>query len=318
MYNPPYTYEMLNRLDSQTPQAFLKIHNTGTSRFFKRYLMQDVLSVLKWTVPENWDADYFRYCLYGFGFVAIFKTDLFGVIPQHCTLSGFNVFYRPTKALIANPLIGSSELDINKNCVLLKLQPDYGSVCDLVEYYGDLMALTYESMAINILNTRLAYLVGVEGKNEADKFKLIFDEIMSGKPAVIYRKEKANGANLAKVQTGNDWQLLLQNLKQTFIAPDMLESLNSIRDEFLTMIGIPNISDRKKERVNTIDSKRNVNETQAKIDLWIDELSEGVDRAKEMFPELADLTFEKRYNPEDLESDINESDSFSNRPVQLR
>jgi len=315
-YNPPYTYEMLNRIDGQMPQAFVKIHNTAVSRFFKRYLFQDAISTLKWNLPENWDPDYFRYCLFGFGFVTIFKTDLFGVIPQHCTLSGINVFYRPTKALIANPLIQTTELDINRNCVLLKLQPDYGSVCDLVDYYGDLMALTYESLAMNILNVRLAYLVGVDGKAEADKFKLIFDEIMAGKPAVIYRKEKPQAASLAKVQPNDQWQMLLQNLRETFIAPDMLEALNAIRDEFLTMIGIPNISDRKKERVNTIDSQRNVNETQAKIDLWIDELSDGIDRAKDMFPELEELSFEKRYKPEDLEVNVNnESQSVRDRTL---
>lgn len=301
MYNAPFTFDAININTGQTPQAFLRIHNTGVSRFFKRYLMQDALSVLDWTLPENWDPDYFRYCLYGFGFVAIFRTDLFGTIPQNCTLSGYNVFYRPTKALIANPLIGATELDINRNCTILKMQPDYGSISDMVDYYGDLMALTYESLAGNILNSRLAYLVGVDSKAEADKFKVIFDEILSGKPAVVYRAEKGStGSGLSKMPNNNQWQIVLQNLKQTFIAPDLLESLNSIRDEFLTMIGIPNLSERKKERVNQIDSNRNTMETQAKIDLWLDELNDGIYAAKAMFPELSMLRVDKRYKPEEL------------------
>ena len=93
MHNPPYQYSYINSNYAETPQAFLRIHNTGVSRFFRKYLMQDALSVFKWKLPENWDPDFFRYVLMGFGFVAVFKTDLFGVIPQNCTLSGYNVFY---------------------------------------------------------------------------------------------------------------------------------------------------------------------------------------------------------------------------------
>lgn len=302
MHNVPFSFEYLNEVNSQTPQAFVRIHNTGASRFFKKYLMQDAISIFKWTLPENWDSDYFRYVVMGFGFATIFKTDLFGVIPQHCTLSGYNVFYRPTKALIANPLIGSRELDINKNCVLIKLMPDYQSIADLIDYYGDLMALCYESLSINILNSRLSYLIGADGKQDADTFKMVFDEILSGNPAVVYRK-KPQTTSMVKGAPSNEWQTVLQNLKNTFIAPDLLDCINSIRDEFLTSIGIPNVSERKKERVNTIDSERNTIETQSKIDLWYDELSEGVKRAKEMFPEISMLTVEKRYKPEDMEDD---------------
>ena len=296
----PFSYEFLNAMGGQTPQAFLKIHHTGVSRFFKKYLMQDALSVLDWSLPESWDPDYFRYCVMGFGFVAVFKTDLFGVIPQHCTLSGYNVFYRPTKALIANPLIGSVELNINQNCTLIKLMPDYQSVADLVDYYGDLMALTYESLSVNILNSRLSYLIGVDDKAAADTFKSIFDDVLSGKPAVVYRKKSVQSATLVKGAQPPEWQTLLQNLKNTFIAPDLLESLNAIRDEYLTAIGVPNLSERKKERVNLVDSQRNTMETQSKIDLWLDELNDGIDRTKRMFPELETLAVRKRYDPDEL------------------
>ena len=298
---PPYNYEVLNAVSGQTPQAFLRIHNTGVSRFFKRYLMQDAISIFKWTLPDTWDADFFRYCLFGFGFVTVFKTDIFGVIPQPCTLSGYNVFYRPTKCLVANPLLGSVELDINKNCTLIKLMPDYGSVADLIDYYGDLMALTYESLSVNILNSRLAYMIGVESKAEADTFKAVFDQILSGNPSVVYRRNKPRtNANLSKIGSDDNWQVVLQNLKQTFIAPDMIDSLNAIRDEFLTAIGVPNLSERKKERVNVVDSERNTLETQSKIDLWIDELTECIDNAKSMFPEISMLSVEKRYKPEEI------------------
>ena len=100
---PPFSYQFMNAVEGTIHPSFLHIHNTSLSRFFKQYLLQDVLSVFKFTLPDWWDADYFRYSLLGYGYVAVFKTDKFGVIPQQCNLTGYNVFYRPTKAMIANP-----------------------------------------------------------------------------------------------------------------------------------------------------------------------------------------------------------------------
>ena len=249
----PFTYEQLNAHMGQIPQSFIHVHNTEIARFFKRYLLMDALAVFEWTLPEHWDADYFRYVLMGFGHVVVFKTDIFGVIPQYGELYGYNVFYRPNRAKVVSPLIRERDMLIGQECSLIKLMPDYGSIVDLVDYYGDLMSLTYETLAVNILNSRLAYLIGVDSKAEAETFKSLFDQIASGKPAVFYRGKPATPQAL-KAQTG-EWQTLLQNVGQNFIGTELLEALQSIRDEFLTHIGIPNLSERKKERVNLVDSE---------------------------------------------------------------
>ena len=316
MHTVPFSYETLNAVSSSIPQSFIHIHNTGVSRFFKRYLLQDALSIFKWTLPENWDADYFRYILLGYGHCVVFKTDLYGIIPQYGQLSGYNVFYRPTRAIVANPLIKSRELTINVDCTLIKLCPDYGSLIDLVDYYGDLMALTYESLSVNILNSRLAYLIGVSNKSEAETFKAVYDEIASGKPAVFWRgKDIAKESKNAIGKTADEWQTLIQNIKNTYVANDLLESLNAIRDEYLTHIGIPNLSERKKERVNIVDSERNNCETAAKISLWLDELRDSIDRTTEMFPELSGkLSVSLRF-PIDKGGAEDASQTINNRTV---
>lgn len=299
---PPFSYEYLNSVDSQVPSSFLHIHNTGVSRFFKRLLMMDALSVFKWTLPKHWDPDYFRFTLMGLGWCAIFKTNLFGVIPQYAALSGYNVFYRPTRAIITNPLINSRDLTINQNCTILKMSPDYKGVADVVDYYGDLLALCYESLSVNILNSRLAYVIGVASKAEAETFKALYDEIASGRPAVIKRETKTNAQ--FKPSLADNWETLQQNIGQNFIAPEMLDSLNQIRDEFLTIIGIPNLSERKKERVNTIDSQRNTFETESKVEIWLEELKEGIDRTVKMFPELkGQFSVERRFKVEEVKPD---------------
>jgi hypothetical protein len=100
------------------------------------------MSVFEWQIPPTWSKDYFLYVLYCWGFMAIINTDKFGVIPQACGLQGYDVFYRPTHAVIVNPLLtGMKTPRIDKQCVLMRLQPDYGGIMDMVTYYSDMMAL---------------------------------------------------------------------------------------------------------------------------------------------------------------------------------
>lgn len=277
---PPYTYAALNAVEGTIHPSFLHIHNTSLARFFKRYLLQDAISVFKFKLPDWWDADYFRYSLIGFGFVTVFKTDKFGIIPQQCGLSGFNVFYRPTECTIANPLIGSKILRIGRNCELIKMQPDYSGVASLVDYYGDLMALTWEGITTNILNSKLAYIGYADGKEQAETFKKLFDKIASGEPAVVVKKKNSS------LTDSDKFQFFTQNLGQNYIAPDMLDSLRSIQAAFRAEIGIPDLNVQKKERLITAEATKTDIYTRAKSMVWLEEIREGMEKVVQKFPEL--------------------------------
>lgn len=288
--NVPFTYDYINAVEGQRIPAFMHINNTAIARMFKRYLMQDAISVFQFSFPENWDADYFRYVLLGWGYLAVIKTDLFGVIPQQCTLTGYNVFYRPNKCNIANPLLEQRTLSIGKDCAIIKLMPDYGNIADIVDTYGDMMALAYETASINILNSRVSFVFNAGTKTEADTYKALYDSIASGSPSVVYRKNKT-GVTVAP------WETFQQNVGNNYIAGDIMETLRTIRDQFLTEIGIPNLSTRKKERVNLMQADKNTVETVCKSHIWLQEIKKGIDNAVEMFPELdGKLSVKLRYS----------------------
>ena len=117
----PASYDYVNAYNSRFEPNTLHVQDTKLSWFFKRYLIQKILSVFKFDgIPETWAKDYFMYSLFVFGFVTVFETDKFGVIPQHCTLSGRDVFYRPNIAMVTNPLIrGAEQLKIGVDCELV-------------------------------------------------------------------------------------------------------------------------------------------------------------------------------------------------------
>lgn len=301
---PPFSYQFMNTVEGTIHPSFLRIHNTSLSRFFKQYLLQDVLSVFKFTLPDWWDADYFRYSLLGYGYVAIFKTDKFGVIPQQCNLTGYNVFYRPTKAMIANPLIDGRELDIGRNCEIIKVMPDYSGIANIVNYYGDLMALTWEGITTNILNSKLAYIGFAGNKADAETFKKLYDRIASGEPAVIARKKSAT------ITDDDKFQLFTQNLQQNYIAPQMMESLRNIQSAFRAEIGIPDLSVQKKERLITAEATKTDIYTRAKSMLWLETMREGIEKAKARYPEIDMLDVEFRFPLDGGEEDAGDTVSI--------
>lgn len=269
------------------------------SWMFQRYLLQKAISVFKWEIPETWDKDYFLYCLYCFGRVAVVNTNRFGVIPQACGLMGYNVYYRPTNAIITNPLLrGMLQPRIDVDCVLLKLQPDYGGILDLVQLYANLMAQASTAIGINLANSKLAFAFFAENKALAQTFYQFYDAVANGQPAVAVGKE------LADDQGRPRWTPFQQDIKSTYIAGDLLRDLRTLENRFDTEIGIPNANTDKRERLIVDEVNANNVETYSKCELWLEQLRESCAKANTMFPGLG-LSVDWRNPPEQQEVESN-------------
>jgi hypothetical protein len=279
MQAAPYMYDYINAEVSQHSPSTVHTKNTELQRFFARYLLQKAMSVFKWDLPETWDRDYFLYVLYGIGYIAVLNTDKYGVIPQQCGLDGYNIFYQPKRALITNPLLkGLRSLDIGTQCTLIKLQPDYGSVMDLVGFYADMMALTAETAGVNLVNSRLSYVFFGKNKNTAESQKKLFDRVASGEPATFV------DTALYDVQSGNpSWIPFQQNVGQNYIAGDALADLRKWEMMFDTDVGIPNANTDKKERLISDEVNANNVEVTSKADLWLDQLQKSFAQTSKMF-----------------------------------
>ena len=278
MTGAPFFYDHANAMVSQVTPNTVHVKNVGLTRFFQRYLLQKAISVFKWNLPENWSKAYFLYVLYCWGFIAIVNTDKFGVIPQGCGLKGYNVFYQPRSAIIQNPLLsGTLEPVIGKQCTLLKLQPDYGGIMDLVSFYAQEMALASEAIDVNLLNSKLSYVFTASNKNAAESLKKLYDRIASGEPAVVIDK------NLYNDDGSVSWEAFQQNVGQNYIASDLLSDMRKIEAEFDTKIGIPNANTDKKERLITDEVNSNNVETRNLPELWLESLQHGCKEANAMF-----------------------------------
>lgn len=298
MQGLPFFYDYVNIYNGQRNPSTSHA-DSALSRFFQRYLLQEAISVYEWKMPKEWSRDYFLYTLYCNGFISIIETDKFGVICQGCGLNGYDVFYRPTTAVITNPLLrGILTPRIGKQCTVIKLQPDYGGIMDLVTKYSDIMAMTMQTAGCNIEASKLAYVFAADNKASAESFKKMFDKIASGEPMVV------QDSKLLKADGTKAWEVFSNNLANNYIAGDLLVDLQKWRNMFCTEIGIINANTEKKERMLTDEVNANNQETYTKADLWLRELQEGCSKACEMFPGL-ELSVDWRYKPKEVESNGN-------------
>jgi hypothetical protein len=274
----PVFCDYINAANSRVDPSTVHVKNTGLNRFFVRYLLQRAMSPLEFRIPDAWDRNYFLYVLYCLGWIGVLNTDKFGVICQHCGLQGYNVYYHPTKIVVSNPLlVGIKELEIGREAALIQLQPDYGSIMDLVQFYANMMALTAETAGVNIFNSKLSYYFRAGNKAAAESYKKMFDQIGSGEPAVFVDK------NLLNEDGSPTWDTFTQDLRSNYIAGDLLDDMRKWEERFDTEIGIPNANTNKRERLITDEVNANNFETRSRIELWLDTLRRGMKTANELF-----------------------------------
>lgn len=291
MNNLPIYYQQENIITAGASPGILHCKNTELVNLFKRYLYQETVSTIKAEIPANWNRDYFLYTLFALGYIGIVNTNKYGVICQACGLYGYDIYYAPTNITVSNPLLsGILQPRIHVQCEVLKLTPDYCGVDDLITYYANKLALCAENVDVNLINSKLAYLFIAGNKSASATFKTLFDDIASGKPAVVVDKSLVNEDGTLGIELFN------QHLKETYIASDVLEDMRKIKADFNTVIGIPNANTDKRERLISDEVNANNTETKARLDLWVESLNECADKANKMFN--LNLRFESRYKEE--------------------
>lgn len=294
--NAPYTYEAINLVKGSLNPSAIHTRNTGLFRYYVKYLFQKIVSVFKFTgLPEYWSENYFKYVLLGYGFISIFDDKEYGVIPQQCTLSdNITLFYQPKYALITNPVLKYKQLEIGKECELIKLMPDYSNPMDLVSTYADLLAIAMETTAVNLMNSKASFIFFAENEAIANTYKALYDEISAGKPFSVVAKELKNEDG------SNNWDFFTQNVGQNYITDRILNDMKTIEDQFNTKIGIPNANTQKRERLINSEVQANDIDTQALIRVWLDSMKDGIAKVNKHYGLniSVDYNYDSFYNKE--------------------
>ena len=291
----PLNYNMINAGAGHYSPASVKSYNNNSFAYWERSLFQRAASVFEFTLQDEWEGkirDFFLYCLYRFGFIAISKNDKFGYFFQPCTLSGYSFYYQPTRVLITNPEY-SADLELGTEAELLKLTPDYRGTWDIISYYAEKLSLLDNAINMSLINNKFAFILGAKNKSAANAIKKVLDLVNKGEPAVVYDTRILNDDR----DKDTPFQFLeRKNLKESYLTTDQLRDFQTIINNFDSEIGIPTIPYEKKERMVADEAVSRVVDSVSRLTVWQRTLESSIKEIKALYP---DITLDVR-----LRSDI--------------
>jgi len=283
----PVSYDQINAMAGTYSPSSVKAYNNRTFAYWERSLFQRACSVFEYDLPDEWSGkvkDFFVYCLYKFGFVAVSQNDKYGYFFQPCSISGFDFYYQPVRALIANPDY-NAELTIGKECELIKLTPDYMGVWDIISFYAERLSTLDNAINMSLINNKFAFILGAKTKSAAQALKKILDKVNKGEPAVVYDSRIID--NMENRQSDSPFQFLeRRNLKESYLTTDQLQDLNTILNNFDAEIGIPTIPYQKKERMVTSEAESRIVDAVSRVTVWNETLQGSLQEVRKIYPEL--------------------------------
>ena len=289
----PMGYNMLNLINAAVSPSCVHSTNTMVFHFFVKYLLQRLISVFKFEgLPDEWAPNYFNYVLFGIGYIAVFNTDRYGVIPQECTIGDrVTLFRQPSIALVTNPVFDRTyQLKIGEQCEVIKMQPDWGSGLDIVSTYADLMTMAIESAGINMYNSKAGFVFFADSKAGAESFKKAYDDISSGNPMAVIDK------SLLREDGTPNWQFFMPSVGQNYITGDLLNDMRTLENQFNSFVGIPNANTQKRERLISSEVEANSVEISTLPIIWLETMRRDIEKVNRMFG--LNISVSLRFAPE--------------------
>lgn len=281
----PINYQNINVGAGVNSPSSIKSYNNLTFGYWIRALFQRAQSILEFDLPEAWQGnvkDFFLYCLFKYGFVAVFDTEEFGFAFQPCGLKGYNFYYQPTEVIVSNPKL-SRTFVIGESCEIIKLTPDYQGIWDILEYYAERFSTLDNAINMSLINCKTPYILGAKNKTASSALKKILDKVNKGEPAVVFDEKLMNDPNTKDTP----FQLLelLHNPKEAYLTTDQLNDFQTILNNFDNEIGIPTLPYQKKERMISDEATMRIYDGCARSLTWYNTLISSIENVKKLYPD---------------------------------
>lgn len=265
-------FDDLKRLFMREEPKNVQGQLSWSNTYYREWALKKILSRFDLDgAPDDWDMDYFWTHLFLDGYISILDTDL-GVIPLRCGYTGLNVWERPTDVVIANPILGSFTRKIGTDAALIHLQYDYIGIMPILDRFSTLLGMCDGAICVNLMNSKVAFIGFVDDQAQANTMQMMYDKISAGEPAVFVRKNQVQPESF-----------IFNNVRQSFVADDIMLLRRKIVNDFLSDIGINNANLDKRERLNEQEVNANNEEVRFNILNWLDCIQSGLDVANKLY-----------------------------------
>lgn len=254
-------------------------------RFWFRSLLMDLNSMLTFkNLPKSWPELFLKLNLFGIGYVSVFQSVRFGdpdanhVTFQPCTLGGYDFYYQPEYAIVANPRF-QKKLYIGKDCEILQLNEDFFGIFDVVDYYATKLANLSIALNMATANAKIPAVFTCATDRERVTIEAAYDDTQSGKPILIVKNP---AASQEVMPTKNLVEAVYAELRNSYIGTELLENIRTTLDMWYETIGYAVALDKNSHVLNEEADFQNSQST-TKVKTWTNMLNVGFEKINRLF-----------------------------------
>lgn len=260
-------------------------------RYYVGLLLNRMVNLFDWhDLPETVDKQYLCSLLFLTGKATFFKSND-QLFVADCAVGGeLNEYYYPKYAILANPVLGSKNMKIGTDCIIVYTStadkinnnvrvgdvgyiascPTYGLITKTAELLADCMS----SINIAQKNTRASFVVTAPTDNVRVQMDMLLKRMYDGEPYTTVKDSPFadNRVTVSPLTTvGNTTLRELRETQQYYLS------------QFYHAIGVDSNSNFKRERLTTAELDSESEPLQINIIDMINSVKEGIKQVNKMF-----------------------------------
>lgn len=271
-------------------------------------------SVFKWeNLPVSIDEQYLSRTLIENGVAALISQggELYAV--QGNIGGELNAYYKGTSFIYANPVLGSGQPEIGKNCAVIWLtsyDEDKTVVScglrDLIDSTASILADNWLSLSIALKNTRLQAFITGQNESERTSAEIAMRRMYDGEPFTVALENLVGSIKVNPISEKSG-------------AKDILQELIEVHQYTLAMfyqeLGINANFNMKRERLTTSEVDLNTECLDTIIDNIERTINKGLEIANALYS--TDIKFSVRRYGEENTADIGEDELVTGESVVI-
>ena len=262
-------------------------------RFFTEQLARELSHMFVWEgLPSTIPKDYLERNLIRHGYVLFYEDDFIGHDVLRCEVTGYNRHNRPTHARTYTPNTSNEAVTIDrqlrylseydevendfdplKDGVLIRNMEGGQNAWEIIDHFAERLVLAQMAFDTNLMYANIPYIFQTSSSDTRLSIEKMFEGLFSGEPFIITDNELfVDNKDKAGEPTGIP-----------FIAKDIFDVKNEIKQEFRQTVGIDTAGVEKAERVNTLEIESNEQHTQTVLQVMKEQREMAVEAINVFF-----------------------------------
>lgn len=226
----------------------------------------------------------------------VFQDSKNQLITASTNIYGYDVYYNPTEAIFANPMLQYKKLSIGQNCEIIynnnlkdniNYIPSDGSLKTFIYRYARMLADVESTISIYTVNARLTSYPVASNDKVASSIKSFFKQLKRGKNAII--------SDDAIIQEFRNIDINRSHINDSLI--DLLVSRDKILEMFYRDIGVK-MYNSKRAQVTEEEVDANNQLLLISKDDMLKERVDGFNRVNDMFGTSITVKINPRFDIE--------------------